>query len=182
MPHSLRIALRALGRHKLRTALTTLGITIGVGAVITMVALGTGAQETVADQVRSAGTNIIRVDAGNYTRGGEESKIASGLGAATTLTSADAAAIGAMPGVKYWSSVVRLRGWVTVANTPTREYLQVFGTDAAYPQLYGWRATRGKFFDAAESVQPRRSPCSAAARATVVRRRCQRGRPSHSDP
>jgi ABC-type antimicrobial peptide transport system permease subunit len=150
MPHSLRIALRALGRHKLRTALTTLGITIGVGAVITMVALGTGAQETVADQVRSAGTNIIRVDAGNYTRGGEESKIASGLGAATTLTPADAAAIGAMPGVKYWSSVVRLRGWVTVANTPTREYLQVFGTDAAYPQLYGWRAARGKFFDAAE--------------------------------
>jgi ABC-type antimicrobial peptide transport system permease subunit len=150
MPHSLRIALRALGRHKLRTALTTLGITIGVGAVITMVALGTGAQETVADQVRSAGTNIIRVDAGNYTRGGEESKIASGLGAATTLTPADAAAIGAMPGVKYWSSVVRLRGWVTVANTPTREYLQVIGSDAAYPQLYGWRAVRGKFFDAAE--------------------------------
>jgi len=150
MPHSLRIALRALGRHKLRTALTTLGITIGVGAVITMVALGTGAQETVADQVRSAGTNIIRVDAGNYTRGGEESKIASGLGAATTLTPADAAAIGAMPGVKYWSSVVRLRGWVTVANTTTREYLQVLGTDAAYPQLYGWRAARGKYFIAAE--------------------------------
>ena len=46
MPHTLRIALRALGRHKLRTALTTLGMTIGVAAVITMVALGTGAQDS----------------------------------------------------------------------------------------------------------------------------------------
>jgi hypothetical protein len=90
MPHTLRIALRALGRHKLRTALTTLGMTIGVAAVITMVALGTGAQETVADDVRSAGTNLIRVDAGNVTRGGDESKIATGLGSASTLTADDA--------------------------------------------------------------------------------------------
>ena len=148
MPHSLRIALRALGRHKLRTALTTLGMTIGVAAVITMVALGTGAQETVTDDVRSAGTNIIRVDAGNFTRGGEESKIATGLGAATTLTPEDAAAIGAMEGVKFSSSVVKLRGFV--ANGATREYLQILGTDAAYPSLYGWRAARGKFFQASD--------------------------------
>ena len=148
MPHSLRIALRALGRHKLRTALTTLGMTIGVGAVITMVALGTGAQETVADDVRSAGTNLVRVDAGNFTRGGEESKIATGLGSASTLTPADAVTIGAMPGVKYASSVVRLRGFV--ANGSTREYLQVLGTDASYPQLYGWRSARGTFFPLAD--------------------------------
>ncbi len=150
MPHSLRIALRALGRHKLRTALTTLGMTIGVAAVITMVALGTGAQETVAEDVRSAGTNIIRVDAGNYTRGGEESKIASGLGAASTLTPDDAAAIGAIAGVKYWSSIVRLRGWVAVPNSSTREYLQVYGTDASYPMLYGWRQERGKYFGSSD--------------------------------
>ena len=148
MPHSLRIALRALGRHKLRTALTTLGMTIGVGAVITMVALGTGAQETVADDVRSAGTNLVRIDAGNFTRGGEESKIATGLGSASTLTPADAAAIGAIPGVKYASSVVRLRGFV--ANGSTREYLQVLGTDASYSQLYGWRSSRGKVFPLAD--------------------------------
>ena len=148
MPHTLRIALRALGRHKLRTALTTLGMTIGVAAVITMVALGTGAQETVADDVRSAGTNLIRVDAGNFTRGGEESKIATGLGSASTLTADDAAAIGAMTGVKYTSSVVKLRGFV--ANGSTREYLQVLGTDASYPALYGWRPARGKFFQASD--------------------------------
>jgi putative ABC transport system permease protein len=144
MPQTLRTALRALGRHKLRTALTTLGMTIGVAAVITMVALGTGAQETVADDVRSAGTNLIRVDAGNFTRGGEDSKIATGLGSASTLTPADAAALGAITGVKYVSAVVRLRGFV--ANGTAREYLQVLGTEASYPQLYGWRASRGKFF------------------------------------
>ncbi len=141
MPHTLRIALRALWRHKLRTALTTLGMTIGVAAVITMVALGTGAQETVADDVRSAGTNLIRVDAGNFTRGGEESKIATGLGSASTLTPGDAAAIAAMAAVKHASSVVRLRGWVV--NGASREYLQILGTEASYPQLYGWRAARG---------------------------------------
>ena len=148
MPQTLRTALRALGRHKLRTALTTLGMTIGVAAVITMVALGTGAQETVADDVRSAGTNLIRVDAGNFTRGGEESKIATGLGAASTLTPEDAAAIAAMDGVKYASSIVRLRGWVV--NGEAREYLQVLGTEASYPQLYGWRVSRGKFFQPAD--------------------------------
>src|SRR5258708_23741461 len=148
IPHTLRIALRALGRHKLRTALTTLGMTIGVAAVITMVALGTGAQDTVADEVRSAGTNLIRVDAGNFTRGGEESKIATGLGSASTLTPDDTAAIAGMDGVKYASGVVKLRGWV--ANGQTREYLQVLGTDPTYPLLYGWRPARGAFFHAAD--------------------------------
>jgi ABC-type antimicrobial peptide transport system permease subunit len=149
MPQTLRLALRALSRHKLRTALTTLGMTIGVAAVITIVALGSGAQETVADDVRSAGTNLIHVDAGNYTRGGEESRIASGLGSAATLTPGDAAAIAALPGVKHVSSVVKLRGWVT--GDGAREYLQVFGTDASFPQLYGWRNTRGKYFTAADA-------------------------------
>ncbi len=145
MPQTLRLALRALGRHKLRTALTTLGMTIGVAAIIAIVALGSGAQETVSDDVRSAGTNLIRVDAGNYTRGGEDVKIASGLGSASTLNAGDAAAIAALPGVKRVSSVVRLRGWVA-ADKGAREYLQVLGTDASFPQLYGWRLARGKYF------------------------------------
>ena len=90
---SIRLAARALARNTLRTLLTMLGMIIGVGAVVTMVALGNGAQRTVEKDVRSAGTNLIDVKAGNYTRGGEESKIASGLGAATTLTPADAEAV-----------------------------------------------------------------------------------------
>src|SRR4051794_41911275 len=111
MPHTLRIALRALGRHKLRTALTTLGMTIGVAAVITMVALGHGAQETVADDVRSAGTNVGRGGAGDYTRGGEESKIATGPGPASTPTPAHPPAIPAMGGGKDAAAVGGARGW-----------------------------------------------------------------------
>ena len=56
---SFRIALKALGRHKLRTALTMLGMMIGVAAVITIVALGSGAQETVSSDIQSAGTTLI---------------------------------------------------------------------------------------------------------------------------
>ena len=89
----LRIAVKALNRNKMRTALTMLGMIIGVAAVMTMLALGNGAQASVEQDVRSAGTNLVHVNAGNYTRGGEESRIATGLGEATTLTPADAEAI-----------------------------------------------------------------------------------------
>ena len=57
---TLRIALKALNRNKMRTILTMLGMIIGVGAVITMVALGRGAQSTIEDQVKAAGTNMSR--------------------------------------------------------------------------------------------------------------------------
>src|SRR5882724_10686259 len=90
---SLRIAVKALGRHKLRTALTMLGMMIGVAAVITIVALGSGAQETVSTDIQSAGTTLINIRSGNYTRGGEESNIAAGLGSAKSLTLADSEAL-----------------------------------------------------------------------------------------
>ncbi len=64
-----RIALKALNRNKMRTVLTMLGMIIGVGAVITMVALGRGAQATIEEQVKSAGTNTININAGNFTPG-----------------------------------------------------------------------------------------------------------------
>ena len=118
---SIRLAIRGLNRNKLRTMLTMLGMIIGVAAVMTMVALGNGAQVSVEQEVRSAGTSLIHVNAGNYTRGGEESKIATGLGSASTLTPDDAHAIAALDGVKFASSVVKLRGWVV--NGATREYL-----------------------------------------------------------
>src|SRR3954471_1035658 len=88
-----RIAARALGRHKLRTALTMLGLIIGVAAVMTMMALGSGAQASVEDEMKSAGTNLIYVNAGNYTRGGDDVRVQAGLGAAKTLVVADAEAI-----------------------------------------------------------------------------------------
>ena len=88
-----QIALKALGRNRLRTALTMLGVIIGVAAVIAMVALGSGARASVERSLQSAGTNIILVSAGNFTRGGESMNIASGNGSATTLTREDGDAI-----------------------------------------------------------------------------------------
>jgi putative ABC transport system permease protein len=145
---SFRIAVRALGRNKLRTALTMLGMIIGVGAVVTMVALGNGAQRTVEQDVRSAGTNLIDVNAGNYTRGGETSNIATGLGAATTLTAADAAEIGKIAGVKAYAPGVKLRGWL--ASGGRRIYTQILGTGEAFADMHGWRFPQGRFFDASQ--------------------------------
>ncbi len=86
---TLRIAVKALNRNKMRTILTMLGMIIGVGAVITMVALGKGAQSTIEEQVKAAGTNMINVNAGNFSQGG----VRMGGGNATTLTPADVEAI-----------------------------------------------------------------------------------------
>src|SRR6185436_17802315 len=63
---SFAIAIKALRRHKLQTALTMLGMTIGVAAVLTMIALGAGAEAAIQQQVRAAGMNLIIVTAGNY--------------------------------------------------------------------------------------------------------------------
>jgi ABC-type antimicrobial peptide transport system permease subunit len=143
---SIRLAARALRRNTLRTVLTMLGMIIGVGAVVTMVALGNGAQQTVEQDVRSAGTNLIHVRAGNFTRGGEEANIATGLGSATTLVVADADAIGReVMGVKRVSPGVRLRGWME--GEGKRFYGQILGTGAPYAQTYNWTFARGRFFD-----------------------------------
>ncbi len=151
--NSLRIALKALRANKLRTGLALLGMTIGVAAVLTMFALGTGAQQSVSSEVQSAGTTLVTVRAGNFTRGGEESKIATGMGSATSLTPADAAAIRDIKGVAHVSSVTRMRGWVECGAQ--RNYGQVYGTDVEFPNLYDWSFDKGRFFkkgDVADSA------------------------------
>ena len=86
---SARIAVRALRVNKLRSALTMLGIVIGVGAVITMVAVGAGAQARVAEQIQSLGSNMIIVLSGSITAGG----VRMGSGSQLTITEDDAWAI-----------------------------------------------------------------------------------------
>ena len=84
-----RIAVRALRVNKLRSALTMLGIVIGVGAVITMVAVGAGAQARVAEQIASLGSNMIVILSGSVTQGG----VRIGSGSQLTITDDDAWAI-----------------------------------------------------------------------------------------
>src|SRR5262245_30344763 len=86
---SARSAFRALRVNKLRSALTMLGIIIGVGAVIAMVAVGAGARARVADQIRSLGSNMIIVLSGSTTGGG----VRGGQGSQLTITEDDAAAL-----------------------------------------------------------------------------------------
>ena len=152
---SFKIAIAALKKNKMRTGLAMLGMTIGVAAVLTMFALGTGAQQNVSSEVRSAGTTLLFVRAGNFTKGGEETKIATGMGSASTLTADDAAAIRALPGVAHASSLVRIRSWID--RGANREFTQIYGVDADYPKMYDWNLEKGKFFksssvDGAENV------------------------------
>src|SRR5918995_50623 len=147
---SAQIAIRALRRHPLRTGLTMLGVIIGVAAVIAMVALGSGARGSVETSLKSAGTNIIQVSAGNYTRGGESMNIASGLGSATTLTLEDAEAIGGIAGVQHVAPGVRNRAFVKSAHR--QFFTQVRGTDPSLADIHGWEWLGGRFAGADDAV------------------------------
>lgn len=152
-PVNIRLALRSLGRNRLRTLLTMLGIIIGVAAVLTMVALGTGARAAVEGEVSSAGTRLIFVNAGNYTRGGDSIGVTSGLGAAKTLTTADAEAIRTgIKGVESASPGVSLRDNLRVERGTA--FGRVQGMAPGYDTAYGWDIRPGRMLaeGAAEAV------------------------------
>jgi putative ABC transport system permease protein len=136
----LRIAVKALNRNKMRTALTMLGMIIGVAAVITMVALGTGAQTSIEAQIQSAGTNMVMVSAGNFSQGG----VRQGQGNASTLLPDDAAAIQNVPGVQYKAAGVNTRGQVVAGNQNWGTQIQ--GTDVDLPLIRSWPTQQGSFF------------------------------------
>jgi putative ABC transport system permease protein len=136
----LTVAFKALGRNKMRTALTMLGMIIGVGAVITMVALGTGAQSSIESQIQSAGTNMIMVSAGNFQQGG----VRMGQGSSSTLTPEDAFAIAQVPGVQYTAAGVNTRGQVVAGNLNWNTQIQ--GTDVDLPLIRSWPTKLGVFF------------------------------------
>src|SRR5262245_59373157 len=137
---TLRIALKALNRNKLRTARTMLGMIIGVAAVITMVALGTGAQTSIEAQIQSAGTNMIIVMAGNFSQGGARQ----GQGNASTLVPEDAVAIADLPGVQYVAPGVNTRGQMIAGNQNWNTNIQ--GTDVDFPLIRSWDTVEGAFF------------------------------------
>jgi len=147
---SAQIALRALNRNRLRTTLTMLGVIIGVAAVIAMVALGSGARGSVETSLKSAGTNIIQVSAGNFTRGGESMNIASGLGSATTLSLEDADAIRGITGVQHVAAGVRNRAFVKSAHR--QFFTQIRGVEPALAEIHGWEWLGGSFASSADAA------------------------------
>ena len=155
---TLVIALKALNRNKMRTILTMLGMIIGVGAVITMVALGRGAQTTIEDQVKAAGTNMININAGNFSSGG----VRQGQGNSTTLTAEDAASLRELPGVQYVAAGVNSRSQVIAGNQNWSTSIN--GTDIDFPLIRSWPTKYGAFF----TQQDVNSAAKVAVLGTVV--------------
>ena len=136
-----RVALKALGRNKMRTALTMLGLIIGIAAVITLDAMGDGAQQQIEEQIQSAGTNLIMVRAGNFSRGG----ISHGMGSSPRLKAADVDAIREqVSGAQYLTASVNTRDQVVAAgqNWLTR----IEGADIELPLIRFWDVDLGTFF------------------------------------
>ena len=155
---TLRIALKALNRNKLRTMLTMLGMIIGVGAVITMVALGKGAQTTIEQQVKAAGTNMININAGNFSQGG----VRTGQGGSNTLMPEDAVALRDVPGVQYVAAGANTRGQLIAGNMNWSA--QVEGTEVDWPLIRSWPVKYGSFF----TQQDVNSAAKVAVLGTVV--------------
>ena len=133
---SARTALRALSVNKFRTALTLLGIVIGVGAVITMLAVGNGSKQKVLDRITAMGTNLLSIRPGAP---GVRSS-----GDVATMSLADAEAILELPHVELVVPERSGRMTVRVGGLDTATSVQ--GVGAAFPLARDWPLDKGAFF------------------------------------
>ena len=145
---NVRIALRALRVNRLRSALTMLGIIIGVAAVIAMVAVGSGATARISEQIQSIGSNVIIVLSGSVTSGG----IRLGQGSVMTLTEDDTRAVATeCPAVALAASSVRGAGqvvfgnnnWSTVVQGVTPEFLDIRDFRVVSGRPFTWQDVDG---------------------------------------
>ncbi len=130
----------AMGANRLRTILTMLGMVIGVGAVILMLAVGQGAQQQVQASIASMGSNLFIVLSGSTTSGGARM----GGGAAPTLTIADALAIEELPSVL--SVAPSAPGTAQLVYGPSNWSTQIIGTTPNYLAVRDWRLSAGFSF------------------------------------
>jgi macrolide transport system ATP-binding/permease protein len=136
-----KAAVRALRANVFRTALTLLGIVIGVGSVIAMLAVGDGAKQAVIDRISGMGTNLLLIRPGAPNRAGMGGNIA-------TMTPEDAEAIGALPNVL--AAVPELGGSVTARYGNMDYQTQITSTAADFPIARNWPVARGIFFSRAD--------------------------------
>jgi macrolide transport system ATP-binding/permease protein len=136
---TLSAAAQALGRNKLRSALTMLGVLIGVAALIAMVAVGRGANEAVKKQIESLGTNLLVVVPGATTAGG----VRAGSGSASTLTVGDAQAIRReAPSVGLVGYLIRQLGLVQYGSQNWTTSVQ--GVTPSYLDIGNWQIAAGR--------------------------------------
>jgi len=142
IPSTVKLSLRALRVNKMRSALTMLGIIIGVGAVIAMLAVGTGASEKISGQISSMGSNLIMVLPGSTTSGG----LRMGAGTQPTLNMADAEAI-----QKECSAVLvvapTLNGAAQVVYGDQNWSTAIYGTTSAILAVRDWSLVSGRSFN-----------------------------------
>ena len=142
---SIRIALRALRVNKLRSSLTMLGIIIGVAAVITMIAVGAGAQARVEEQIKSLGSNLFIILSGSVSSGG----VRLGSGSRPTITEDDAYAIQReVASVQAAAPALRGGGQVVAGNT---NWATVFwGISPEYFEARQWNIAGGRAIEPAD--------------------------------
>lgn len=140
-------ALQAIQRNAMRSALTTLGIFIGVAALIAMVAVGQGANDAVRKQIESLGTNLLVVVPGATTTGGARA----GLGSSSTLTVEDARAIRREDrSVGQVGYLIRQMGQVLSGGQNWSTSIQ--GVSATYPPITNWKIAYGRGISAADDA------------------------------
>lgn len=131
---TIKTAIRALSRNMMRVALTALGIIIGVGAVITMMEIGSGSSTAIRKGIADMGANVLLIIPGNATTGG----VNRGVGTALTLTPEDAdAVLRECPSVKNAAPVVRARTQLIYGN---RNWVPaaMAGTTPAFLEIFNW--------------------------------------------
>ncbi len=139
------IALNSLTRNKVRSFLTMLGIIIGVGAVIAMMAVGTGAQESIKQQIASLGTNVILIFPGSFNQGG----VRSGTGTSASITPDDLIAIQTQcPSVAAASPSVRDGAQIVYQELNWRA--SVIGVTPEYFTIRSWPISSGQYFTDAD--------------------------------
>jgi putative ABC transport system permease protein len=142
------VALQSIRANLFRAALTMLGIIIGVGAVITMLAAGAGAQKRIDDQIAALGANILTVNSSTFFSGGVSRDRQS-------LVIDDVDAL--IQGGQYFDAVVpeaQNRGQIKLDNMNANSRL--VGTTPSYAQVFGYKFTQGRFFTAEEDEQRKR--------------------------
>ncbi|HUI60221.1 MAG TPA: ABC transporter permease, partial [Steroidobacteraceae bacterium] len=138
-------ATQAIGRNKLRSALTALGVFIGVAALIAMVAVGQGANQAVKLQTEGLGTNLVVVLPGATSAGG----VRSGFGSASTLTVGDALALRReSPAVADVGYIIRQASQVQYGGQNWSTVVQ--GVSPSYLQITNWRIAAGRALDASD--------------------------------
>jgi putative ABC transport system permease protein len=134
------VGLKAISRNKLRSSLTMLGIVIGVGCVIVVVAIGAGASQSIQNTINSLGSNFIMIFPGAATSGGMR-----GFTGQSNLTVEDAEAIKAeSPAVAYVSPMVRTNAQVIAGELNWGT--QVWGAGVDWPFIRAWNVAQGSFF------------------------------------